>query len=75
LKISLPEILRGDSCELFNLPPPPDAGDVVLFVHISFLVHERDIQGYIAMLMDLPSVTALVSLQAGLHTTSITFSK
>ena len=26
LKISLPEILRGDSRELFNLQPPPDAG-------------------------------------------------
>ena len=62
LKISLPEILRGGSRELFNLLPPPDAGDVVLFVHINFLVHERDIQGYIAMLMDLPSVTALKQL-------------
>jgi chemotaxis protein CheC len=62
LKISLPEILRGDSHDFFNLPPPPEAGDVVLFVYINFSVHERDIQGYIAMLMDMPSLTALKTL-------------
>ena len=59
LKISLPEILRGDSNALFSLPPPPDKGDVVLFVYINFSVRERDIQGYIAMLMDMPSLAAL----------------
>ncbi|HEX3673969.1 MAG TPA: hypothetical protein VHU87_06815 [Rhizomicrobium sp.] len=59
LKISLPEILRGDSTSLFNLQPPPDAGDVVMFVYINFAVRHRDIQGYIAMLMDMPSLTAL----------------
>jgi chemotaxis protein CheC len=59
LKISLPEILRGDSHDLFNLQPPPKAGDVVLFVYINFSVHERDMQGYIALLMDMPSLAAL----------------
>ena len=59
LKISLPEILRGDSAALFSLPPPPEAGDFVLFIYINFLVRERDIQGYIALLMDLPSLEAL----------------
>ncbi len=59
LKISLPEILHGDSEELFTLPPPPDAGDAVLFVYINFSVRERNIQGYIAMLMDMPSLVAL----------------
>lgn len=59
LKISLPEILRGESHALFNLPPPPHAGDVVLFVYINFAVRDRDIQGYIAMLMDMPSLSAL----------------
>jgi len=62
LRISLPEILRGDSHDLFNLQPPPEAGDVVLFVYINFSVHERDIQGYIAMLMDMPSLAALKML-------------
>jgi len=59
LKISLPEILRGDSRALFNLRPPPEAGDVVLFVYINFHVQKRDLQGYIAMLMDMPSLAAL----------------
>ena len=62
LKMSLPEILRGDSRELFNLPPPPEAGDVVLFVYINFSVQHSEIQGYIAMLMDLPSLAALKKL-------------
>jgi chemotaxis protein CheC len=62
LKISLPEILRGDSRALFSLDPPPEPGAIVLFVYINFLVHERDIQGYIALLMDLASVTALKQL-------------
>lgn len=62
LKISLPEILRGDSQAFFNLPPPPEAGDVVLFVYINFSIMDRDVQGYIAMLMDMPSMTALKAL-------------
>ncbi len=59
LKMSLPEILRGEASLFFSLPPPPDAGDLVLFVYINFSVQERDIQGYIAMLMDMPSLAAL----------------
>jgi len=62
LRISLPEILRGDSQALFNLPPPPEPGDVVLFVYINFSVKARDIQGYIAMLMDLPSIVTFRQL-------------
>lgn len=59
LKMSLPEILRGQGPEFFELKPPPAAGDVVLFLYINFAVHERDIRGYIAMLMDMPSLVAL----------------
>jgi len=59
LKMSLPEILRGEAAEFFNLAPPPYAGDYVLFVYINFAVKERDIKGYIALLMDMPSLTAL----------------
>ena len=59
LKMSLPEILRGEADLFFNLPPPPHAGDLVLFVYINFAVRERDIKGYIAMLMDMPSLEAL----------------
>lgn len=62
MKISLPEILRGSSSDLFNLPPPPDASSFVLFIYINFLIRDRDIQGYLTMLMDLPSVEALREL-------------
>ena len=37
-------------------------GDVVLFLYINFAVKERDIRGYIAMLMDMPSLAALKRL-------------
>ncbi|RYG04434.1 MAG: chemotaxis protein CheX, partial [Caulobacteraceae bacterium] len=46
----------------FDLAPPPAAGDVVMFLYIDFAVHERDINGYIVMLMDMPSLTALKAL-------------
>jgi chemotaxis protein CheC len=63
-KMSLPAILRGEGPEFFSLPPPPQAGDVVMFLYIDFSVRERNIRGYIAMLMDLPSVIALKQLLA-----------
>jgi chemotaxis protein CheC len=62
LKMSLPEVLRGNATAFFSLAPPPEAGDVVMFLYIDFAVRERDISGYIAMIMDLPSLTALTHL-------------
>lgn len=62
LTMSLPEILRGSGPEFFNLAPPPKASEVVMFLHINFTVRQRDISGYIAMLMDLPSLTVLKEL-------------
>jgi chemotaxis protein CheC len=62
LKMSLPEVLRGNAATFFSLAPPPEAGDVVMFLFINFAIRERDISGYIAMIMDLPSLTALMHL-------------
>lgn len=62
LKISLPEILHGDSETFFNLEPPPPPGDSVLLIYINFAVRRRDINGYIAMLLDMPSIAALKGL-------------
>src|SRR5689334_8859060 len=59
LKMSLPEILRGGGSDLFNLSPPPEAGDVVMFIYIDFAVRQRDINGYVALLLDMPSLDAL----------------
>jgi chemotaxis protein CheC len=62
LKMSLPEVLHGNAATFFSLAPPPEAGDVVMFLFINFVIRERDISGYIAMIMDLPSLTALTHL-------------
>jgi chemotaxis protein CheC len=62
LKMSLPEVLRGESTRFFNLPPPPAGGSTVLFIYINFAVRRRDITGYIAMMMDMPSLVELQRL-------------
>ena len=59
LKISLPEVLHGESSDFFNLEPPPAPGDTVMLIYIDFSVRHRDIQGYIAMLLDMPSIATL----------------
>ena len=59
LKMSLPEILRGEPTVFFDLEPPPEAGEVVMFLYINFAIRNRDIRGYIAMLMDMPSLSKL----------------
>jgi chemotaxis protein CheC len=66
LKISLPEVLHGAGSEFFYVKPPPDLEDTVLFSFINFSVRQRNITGYIAMLLDLPSLTTLKSLLAAL---------
>jgi chemotaxis protein CheC len=62
LSMSLPEVIRGDGSKLFNLSPDASDGGVVLFLYINFAINDRDIRGYIAMLMDLPSLQALKGL-------------
>jgi chemotaxis protein CheC len=59
LTMSLPEIMRGDGPQLFDLNAAGVAEELVLFLRIDFSVRERDIRGYIAMLMDMPSLAAL----------------
>ncbi len=59
LKISLPEVLRGEVSELFDLEPPPEAADIVMLIYINFAFRQSNIEGYIAMLMDMPSLAAL----------------
>lgn len=62
LRVSLPEILRGEGHELLKFEPPPESGELILFLYINFSVRQRDISGYIALLMDMPSLTALKHL-------------
>jgi chemotaxis protein CheC len=60
--MSLPQIIRSEGSQLFELGPAAGADAVVLFLYINFAIHNRDIRGYIAMLMDLPSLETLRSL-------------
>lgn len=64
LVISLPEVIRGDGARLFASSQGPSGDGLVLFLYINFSVRNRDIRGYIAMLMDLPSLSALKELIA-----------
>lgn len=64
LTMSLPEVIRGDGSTLFDVSPIEVEGGVVLFLYINFAINDRDIRGYIAMLMDLPSLQALKALIA-----------
>jgi len=61
LDMSLPGVLRDPGPSLFELEQAGDDG-VVLFLYINFAISERDIRGYIAILMDLPSLDALKAL-------------
>jgi len=59
LKMSLPSILTADSNNLFEAALPSQTGDFVIFLYINFTVRERNISGYIAMLMDVSSFSPL----------------
>ena len=62
LSMSLPEVLRGDGQTLFGASPAPRQDDLVLFLYINFSLLDREIRGYIAVIMDLPSLETLRAL-------------
>lgn len=63
LTISLPNLLRGDGRGILHNPSDTDgASDQVLLLYIDFSIRSRNIRGYIALLMDMPSLTALREL-------------
>jgi chemotaxis protein CheC len=62
LTMSLPEVLRGDGRTLLAGPDPAQPQGLVLFLYINFAVRDHSLRGYIAMVMDLPSLGALKQL-------------
>jgi chemotaxis protein CheC len=64
LQMSLPKVLYGDGRVLFSVDAEadPDTDGLVLFLYINFSVRDRNIRGYIAMIMDLPSLAVLKTL-------------
>lgn len=59
MRMSLPSVIRGDGATLFEAQTGNPDGDLVLFLYIDFTIKNRDIRGFIALLMDLPSIAAL----------------
>lgn len=62
LAMTIPEVLRGSSATLFEIDETTDRDGLVLFLYIDFAVRTRDIRGYIAMIMDIPSLEKLKEL-------------
>ncbi len=58
MRMSLPAVIRGDGQKMFDVESASE-NDLVLFLYIDFTIRKRDIRGFIALLMDLPSITAL----------------
>jgi chemotaxis protein CheC len=56
LEMSLPQLLREDGAALLM---QGSGNGAVLFLYINFSISDRDIRGYIAVLMDVPSLHAL----------------
>jgi chemotaxis protein CheC len=59
MRMSLPSVVRGDGTTLFQGPALGSESDLVMFLYIDFTIKNRDIRGFIALLMDLPSIAAL----------------
>jgi chemotaxis protein CheC len=62
LTMTLPEVIRGSGATLFAVEESNPADGLVLFLYIDFSVRKHDIRGYIAMILDLPSLTVLKEL-------------
>ncbi|MBX9740656.1 MAG: chemotaxis protein CheX [Beijerinckiaceae bacterium] len=62
LQMSLPKVIYGDGNFIFDVGVERENSGLVLFLYIDFSVQDRDIRGYIAMIMDLPSLATLKHL-------------
>jgi chemotaxis protein CheC len=62
MRMSLPTIVRGDGATLFDVDGAPLGRQFVLFLYIDFNIKKRDVHGFIALLMDLPSIAALKAI-------------
>jgi chemotaxis protein CheC len=62
LKMSLPVVVRGDSRRVLESVRTQE--NMVLFLHIKFEISKKEIRGYVALMMDIPSIDELRSLIA-----------
>jgi chemotaxis protein CheC len=67
LRMSLPVVFRHDRHQIFeNADPRPS---VILFLHIKFDTRQHKISGYVALMMDIPSIDELRKVIAEFVTT------
>jgi len=59
MRMSLPSIVRGNGDILFEVGDAASGEKFVLFLYIDFNIRNHDIQGFIGLMMDLPSIAAL----------------
>jgi len=59
MRMSLPSVIRGDGNTMFETAVRAPDADLVLFLYIDFTIRSRDIKGFIALLLDLPSIISL----------------
>lgn len=64
VRISLPEVVHGESTEFLRLTAGDNSHDTVLLIYINFAVQQRDIQGFLALLLDVPALAMLQKLLA-----------
>jgi chemotaxis protein CheC len=62
LTMSLPMVIRRDRHHIFESARPDAA--VILFLHIKFDIRSKEIGGYVALMMDVPSIGELRALIA-----------
>ena len=60
--MSLPAVIRSGQRRIFETAPRQKSH--VVFLHIKFDISNQQIQGYIALMLDAPSIAALRSLIA-----------
>src|SRR5262249_47955303 len=57
LKMSLPMVVRGSGTSLLANDERP--ATLILFLHITFEISKQEISGYVALVMDIPSMDEL----------------
>ena len=60
--MALPVVIRGGGRDLFETADAEEPK--VLFLHIKFDIQNKEIRGYVALLMDIPSIDELRALIA-----------
>jgi chemotaxis protein CheC len=59
LRMSLPSVIRGNGATLFE---DRNVGDLALVLYIDFIAKDRNIRGFIVLLMDLPAIANLKAI-------------